>query len=183
MIRRRSMTTARWLALAASLVASAACGSGDAPTGATPTTSAATGAAAPAFDLALGGVVGLPAYASDASASLNECAPAASGGWTYLYAGGTPFLTLDLSVYSGVVTGTDPADFDLDIVAPGGRAVRVVPSGRREGAQGDGAIQLATLADGGVRIALDGEAITLEGGPASLGSTRVHLDLRCPTEP
>jgi hypothetical protein len=183
MIRRRSMIAGRPVALAAALVVIAACGSVDGPTGTTPATSDASGGAAPAFELALDGVVGLPAYASDAAASLNECAPAASGGWTYLYAGGTPFLTLDLSVYSGVMTGTDPADFDLDIVAPGGRAVRVVPSGRREGAQGDGAIELATLADGGVRIDLDGEAITLEGGPTSLGSTRVHLDLRCPAEP
>jgi hypothetical protein len=135
----------------------------------------------PVFDLALVGPVSLPTYTSDPAASLNECAPASSGGWTFMYAGGTPFLTLDLSIYAAAVAGADRDDFDLDIVASG-RAVRLVPSGRREGAQGDGVVRVEARPDGGVTIALDGTAVTLEGGPASVGDTAVHLDLDCPAE-
>jgi hypothetical protein len=134
----------------------------------------------PAFELALDGTVALPAYVSDAAASLNECAPASTGGWSYLYGGGTPFVTVDLKVYSDGTSGVDPADFDLDVVTPGAVAIRVVPSGRKEGAQGSGTVRVEPQADGGVAIVLDGEAITLQGGPGSLGRTSVHLDLRCP---
>ena len=113
---------------------------------------------------------------------LNDCSSASSGGWSYLYGGGTPFVTVDLRIYSEATSGVDPADFDLDIGAPGGMAVRVVPSGRREGAQGTGTVHVEPDASGGVAIVLDGEAVTLQGGPGSLGRTTVHLDLRCPAE-
>jgi hypothetical protein len=156
----------------------AACG-GE-PTSAPPSPSPTASGAQPTFELVLDGAVDLPAFPSDPSASLNECAPASSGGWTYTYAGGTPFLTLDLSVYSPATTGANPSDFDLDIVAPGSRAVRVVPSGRREGVQGDGTIHIEPRPDGGVTISLDGSAVTLVGGPASIGTTTVHLELDCP---
>jgi len=176
------MTPATARPVLAILVVLGAVGACTGPSGNPSPTPAPAAGSAPSFELALGGAVALPAYASDAGASLNECSPADSGGWTYLYAGGTPFLTVDLSVYSAAATGADPSDFDLDIVAPGAQAVRVVPSGRREGSQGDGSVRIESAADGGVRIALEGEAVTLSGGPASVGSTTVHLDLRCPAE-
>ncbi len=155
--------------LAAAAALAGACGGP--PPGARPVATPSPALTGPqaVFDLALAGAVALPTYTSDPAASLNECAPASSGGWTFMYAGGTPFLTLDLSVYSAAVSGADPADFDLDIVASGSPAVRLVPSGRREGAQGEGAVRIEARPDGGVTIALDGTAVTLDGGPASVG--------------
>lgn len=137
----------------------------------------AGGAAKPSFELTLGGVVELPAYASDAAAALDVCDQSAGGGWTYMYAGGDPFLSLDLSLYTGAVDGATPSDFDLDIGAPTGQ-VRLVPSGRREGAKGDGTARI--VRDGGaVRIDIEGSATTMvDGGDA--GDTTVALVLRCP---
>ena len=161
----------------------AACGG--APAGAasasSPSPAAAAGTAVkPDFDLVLDGAVELPGYASDRAAGLNSCDQATSGGWTYLYGGGSPFVTVTASIYSAVTDGSNPSDFDLDISAPGGRAVRLVPSGRKEGAQGTGTATITSLDGGGVTIQIDGSAVTLEGGPASKGDTEVHLTLRCP---
>ena len=52
----------------------------------------------PEFDLTLDGSVELPAYRSDAAAGLNSCAEATSGGWTYLYGGGSPLVTVTVSI-------------------------------------------------------------------------------------
>jgi hypothetical protein len=157
-------------------------GCGSVPPSTAPSANATARAAQPVFELALDGAVHLPSFPSDPLASLNECAPASSGGWTYTYAGGTPFLTLDLSIYSPATTGANPSDFDLDILAPGSRAVRVVPSGRREGVQGDGMVHVEPRADGGVTISVVGSAVTLVGGPASIGTTSIHLELDCPAD-
>lgn len=133
------------------------------------------------FALTLGGAVPLTDYHSDPAASRNDCAPSSSGGWTYEYAGGDPFVVLSLSIYSGVMGGTTPSDFDLDIVAPGGQAVRLVPAGRREGAKGEGAATVIP-APGGIRINVDGDSVSLRNG-ADLGGTSVALAIDCPGEP
>lgn len=139
--------------------------------------SVASSAAKPSFELTLGGTVDLPAYASDRAASLDSCAKGKSGGWSYLYAGGDPFLSLDLTVYPGVVHGDAPSDFDLDIGAPTGQ-VRLVPSGRREGIKGAGNARLEQDGDA-VKITIDGSARTMVDG-ANTGDTTVDLVIHCP---
>ena len=100
-----------------------------------------------------------------------------SGGWSYLYAGGDPFLSLDLTVFPGVVQGDAPSDFDLDIGAPTGQ-VRLVPSGRREGVKGAGTARLEQDGDA-VKITIDGSARTMVDG-ANTGDTTVDLVIHCP---
>lgn len=167
--------------LAALALACAGC-AGAASSSTTPTpTGTATGTAGvpkPSFELALAGIVTLPGYASDGSAGLSSCERSKGGGWTYLYAGGTPFVSVDLSVYSGALDGDAPSDFDLDIGAPAGQ-VRLVPSGRREGAKGTGTAVVDQTADT-VRITIKGSATTMvDGGTA--GATTVDLVLHCPS--
>ena len=131
----------------------------------------------PSFTLTLGGTVDLPRYASDDAASLHSCAKGASGGWTFLYAGGDPFVSLDLNLYAGVIDGGSPSDFDLDIGAPTGQ-VRLVPSGRREGAKGTGTARLEQV-EGAVRITIDGSARTMSDS-TDTGDTTVDLVIDCP---
>lgn len=139
--------------------------------------SPASAAAKPSFELTLGGTVDLPSYASDRAASLDSCAKGSSGGWSYLYAGGDPFVSLDLTVFPGVVDGGTPSDFDLDIGAPTGQ-VRLVPSGRREGVKGTGTAKLVQDGDA-VKITIDGSARTMVDG-SNTGDTKVDLVIHCP---
>ncbi len=169
--------------LAALTIVIVGCG-GTTPAGSTAATvapstavTAASDAAKPSFELTLGGTVDLPAYASDHAASLDSCAKGSSGGWSYLYAGGDPFVSLDLTVFPGVVQGDTPSDFDLDIGAPSGQ-VRLVPSGRREGAKGTGTASLVQDGDG-VKITIDGSARTMVDG-SNTGDTTVDLVIHCP---
>ena len=131
----------------------------------------------PTFHLTLDGIVRLPDYASDDSASLAICEPVRAGGWTYMYAGGTPFVSVELSVYSGAADGRVPSDFDLDIGAPAGQ-VRLVPSGRREGAKGTGTAVVEET-DSSVTIIVNGSATTMRDG-SNAGGTTIDLTLTCP---
>ena len=131
----------------------------------------------PSFRLTLAGATVLPTYASDTAASLDTCEPAKGSGWTYLYAGGTPFVSVDLRLYSGAADGGVKSDFDLDIGAPAGQ-VRLVPSGRREGAKGTGTAIIEER-DHAVTITVRGTATTMVDGSDS-GATTVELILDCP---
>src|SRR6476660_1018860 len=78
---------------------------GGTPQGGTSATAAGASAAAsavseartPSFELTLAGASHLSSYASDHAASLASCTTGSSGGWSYLYARGNPFLSLDLT--------------------------------------------------------------------------------------
>jgi hypothetical protein len=131
----------------------------------------------PSFRLTLAGATVLPTYASDTSAALDFCEPAKGPGWTYMYAGGTPFVSVDLRVYSGAADGGLQSDFDLDIGAPAGQ-VRLVPSGRREGAKGNGTAIIEEREDT-VTITVRGTATTMIEG-SNVGETKVDLILDCP---
>jgi hypothetical protein len=132
---------------------------------------------APSLHLTLDGVVRLPDYASDDAAALATCEPIDAGGWAYMYAGGTPFVSVELSVYAGAADGRAPGDFDLDIGAPAGQ-VRLVPSGRREGAKGTGTA-VVEHSDRGVTITVNGSARTMQDG-SNAGDTTIDLTLTCP---
>jgi hypothetical protein len=174
------MPRTRVILVALALACAGCAGAASSSTTPTPTGTATgtAGAPKPSFKLALAGIVTLSGYASDNSAGLSSCERSKGGGWTYLYAGGTPFVSVDLSVYSGALDGEAPSDFDLDIGAPAGQ-VRLVPSGRREGAKGTGTAVVEQVADA-VRITIKGSARTMvDGGTA--GDTKVDLVLRCPS--
>jgi hypothetical protein len=141
------------------------------------TSTGTVGSAGPSFSLTLAGATVLPTYASDTNASLDFCEPAKGRGWTYMYAGGTPFVSVDLRVYSGAADGGLQSDFDLDIGAPAGQ-VRLVPSGRREGAKGTGTAIIEERQDT-VTITVRGTATTMAGG-SNVGDTEVELILACP---
>lgn len=160
-------------------VVCAGCAGGQA-TPAEPDGSTATGTVAvagPSFRLTLTGATALPTYASDTSAALDSCEPGKGRGWTYLYAGGTPFVSVDLRVYSDAADGGQQSDFDLDIGAPAGQ-VRLVPSGRREGAKGKGTATIEER-DDAVTITVRGSATTMLEG-SNVGETEVELILDCP---
>ena len=168
------------LVVIAGLVSGCMSGGGGGTDAAAPSAVASTAVATevPTFDLVLDGVVDLPAYASDRAASLNTCAQSDSGGWSYLYGGGSPFMTLELSIFSGVISGTNPADFNLDVDTQGS-VVRVVPSGRREGPKGTGAASIVSTADE-VVITIEGSSITRRGSAVDHGATDVALTVHCP---
>ena len=66
-----------------------------------PTTSPASVASADnraTFDLTVTGGPGAGTYTADPATSLNTCRRSSTGVWTLLYAGGTPFVNLDLVV-------------------------------------------------------------------------------------
>ena len=130
------------------------------------------------FDLMLDGVVDLPSYQSDRAAGLNTCARSKTGGWSYLYGGGSPFVAVDLSIFSGVMTGSNPSDFNLGIDVRDS-AVRVVPSGRLEGAKGTGTASVMTTADE-IVITIEGSSITRQGSAVDHGATDVALTVHCP---
>jgi len=167
--------------LLATMLVAACAGSPASPAPSSAPSAAVAGTAAkPDFDLTLDGTVELPTYTSDKAAALNFCSQATSGGWSYSYGGGDPFVTLNVSIYSLVTDGSNPSDFDFEVVAPDTRTVRLVASGRKEGVQGVGTATVSTTDDGGTLIQIDGSGVTLQGGPRSKGDTEVHLTLRCP---
>ena len=108
------MTSPRRAIVAAILVTLASAGCGAAPSG--PPASVAVGArpvtAGPTVDLTLAAVPGgagiadAGVYASDPAANLNHCTQTSEGFWRVLYAGGDPWVSVDVLVgASAVATG------------------------------------------------------------------------------
>jgi hypothetical protein len=52
----------------------------------------------PSFELRVAGGPGTGTYTTDPATSLNLCTHAADGSWRYLYAGGDPFVNLDVLI-------------------------------------------------------------------------------------
>ena len=52
----------------------------------------------PTFDLTVAGGPGTGTYTEDPATTLNVCTHASDGSWRYLYAGGTPFVNLDVLI-------------------------------------------------------------------------------------
>jgi hypothetical protein len=65
---------------------------------ATPVAPAAATASRPTMDLRITGGPGAGTYTTDTTSSLDLCTRAPDGSWRLLYAGGTPFVHLDLLV-------------------------------------------------------------------------------------
>ena len=77
---------------------------------------------------------GAGSYAGDPTASLNLCSQAADGSWRYLYAGGSPYGSLDLLIGSNADQIGASDDVAAEIEA-GGTYVRFDPSVIRGGDQ------------------------------------------------
>jgi hypothetical protein len=84
------------------------------------------------FDLSLAGGPGTGTYAADPATSLNLCTHAVDGSWRYLYAGGDPFLNLDLLIGPEAATLDGISDVAAEIYAGPGY-VRFDPSILRGG--------------------------------------------------
>ena len=54
-------------------------------------------------------------FASDPSASLNSCRRTSDGSWRALYAGGDPWVAIDLLLGTGVAEGAPSEDLSLEI--------------------------------------------------------------------
>ena len=86
----------------------------------------------PSFELIMAGSPGAGTYTNDPATSLNLCARAADGSWRYLYAGGSPFVNLDVLVGAGAETPEGSARVAAEIYAGPGY-VRFDPAIMRGG--------------------------------------------------
>ena len=89
-----------------------------------PSTSVANGGGAvqvttmrPSLDLTITGGAGAGSYVSDPSSSLNLCTRARDGSWRMLYAGGTPWISVDLLVGPHAADAGRATDLALEISA------------------------------------------------------------------
>ena len=112
-------SSAQWLApVAAALVSLSlmACAAG---TPATPAPAVAT-PAKPSFDLTITGGPAAGTFASAPAASLNICTRLDDGGWRALYAGGEPWLSMDLHLGPRINEAAHASDVALEITAGSG---------------------------------------------------------------
>ena len=71
----------------------------------------------PTFDLAIDGGPAAGTFSVDQAASLNTCSHAADGTWRWLYAGGTPWVSIDLLVGARAAEPAHASDVALEITA------------------------------------------------------------------
>jgi hypothetical protein len=69
----------------------------------------------PTLDLTITGGQGAGSYVSDPSSSLNVCSRATDGSWRVMYAGGEPWLSVDLLVGSHAAEAGRASDLALEI--------------------------------------------------------------------
>jgi hypothetical protein len=86
----------------------------------------------PTFELTVGGGLGAGTYTADPDTSLNLCTHASDGSWRYLYAGGDPFVNLDLLVGPGAGQAGGASEVAAEIYAGPGY-VRFDPAIMRGG--------------------------------------------------
>lgn len=108
---RIRMVRQRQISLVLVVAALTACGGV-----ATPTTSPGPGSDRKAtLQLEVAGGPAAGSYVSDPAATLNLCSENAGGGWRALYAGGDPWMSVDLSVGSQVGEPGHASDAALEI--------------------------------------------------------------------
>jgi hypothetical protein len=86
----------------------------------------------PSFELRITGSPGEGVYVTDSSTSLNLCSQAPDGSWRLLYAGGEPFVNLDLLVGAGALRPGGSSNVAAEIYAGAGY-VRFDPAVLRGG--------------------------------------------------
>jgi hypothetical protein len=145
-----------------------------------PTPSIAPSPSRPTFELRITGGPGEGVYTADPATSLNSCRRADNGSWSLLYAGGTPFVNMDLVVGSGVegAGGSNRAALEL-YAGPG--YLRFDPAALRGGdPPGRSSATVEVRPEpGGTTLVVD--ATTPDRTSGNDGApVEVHLSVTCP---
>jgi len=103
----------------------------------------------PSLQLKITGGPGAGSYVSDPSSSLNLCSRATDGSWRALYAGGDPWISVDLLVGSRAAEPGRASDLALEISA--GAAYLWIDQGKFRGGDAPGRSRAAVVirSDGG----------------------------------
>lgn len=135
----------------------------------------------PSFELRVTGGPGEGVYTADPATTLNSCRRAENGSWSLLYAGGDPFVNVDLVVGSGVdETGTSNR-VGMELYAGPGY-LRFDPAQLRGGDRPGRSTATVAVRDEPDRTTIVVTATTPDGTTASDEATvQVHLTVTCPT--
>jgi hypothetical protein len=172
------MRTTRLFGLPAILLVASlgvGCGTAATPAPPSPTPTPTSAGGAPEFTIELTGSV-QKTLKSAPGAVTADCTTPATGPWTVLYLGGSPFVSLDLRIYQGAATPPRSKDFDLDVDAGENGHFPMPLSGREQGDHG--ATGTITVARAGSEWSIDvaGKPFNRDGStPPSLA-----LHLTCP---
>ena len=134
----------------------------------------------PSLELEITGGPGAGSYVSDPSSSLNLCTRAADGSWRALYAGGVPWISVDLLVGSRAAEPGRASDIALEISA--GSAYLWIDQGKFRGgdAPGRSSAKVAIRSDGGsTTFEVTATSPNRSGGEDG-ASSDVALTLTCP---
>ena len=115
------------------LVLAACAGTGSAAQPTPPASAAATAAPAkPTVEFGLSGSFGKQTFTADPTSSLDTCTHNADGSWRLLYAGGTPWITIDMLVGAQASEPAHANQVAVEIEVPG-TYVRLDPAPIRLG--------------------------------------------------
>jgi hypothetical protein len=147
---------------------------------AAPAGASAAAASRPSLDLTITGGQGAGSYVSDPSSSLNVCTHTKDGSWRLLYAGGSPWLAVDLLVGPHAAEAGRAGDLALEISA--GTAYLWIDQPKFRGGDAPGrSTATVTLRSDGGNTTFDVAATTPNRTPAGDGvSTGVALTVVCP---
>jgi hypothetical protein len=170
------VTTLAGLAIVG-IIATGCAGTGVA---AAPAAASVAAAARPSLDLKITGGLAPGSYVADPSASLNYCSHTKDGTWRVLYAGGKPWLAVDLLVGPHAADAGRAGDLALEISAGPAYLWIDQPKFRGGDAPGRSKATVALRADG-AGMAFDVTATTPNRTPDGDGvSTDVALTVVCP---
>jgi len=174
--------SASFAALAVVAVILAGCGqaAGAAPIAMTPDTASPAARARPTFELTITGGGAAGSYAADPTTSLNSCALSATGVRTLVYAGGDPWVAIDLVLGAQIAEPGHASDVALEL------SIKTdylwLDTGQMRGGDAPGRSRATVSvkpADGTVRYAID--ASTPYRTPDGDGLTAtIALMLVCP---
>ena len=182
MFRFRAPMSASIVAIALLAAALAACGG---PAGQNPGSGASSTATAaperqPVLALEVKGGPAAGSYASSPASTLNICTRQEDGSWRALYAGGEPWLSLDLHVGPGIGQPGHESDVALEITA--GTGYLWIDQGGFRGGDPPGRSQVAArsaTASGTVTFTID--ATTPNRTPGGDGAvSTIAMTLACP---
>jgi hypothetical protein len=142
--------------------------------------SVATAAKRATFDLTVTGGPAAGTYAADPATSLNSCRRSSTGVWTLLYAGGDPFVNLDLVVAAtaGQPGGSDAVALELS-AGPG--YLRFDPTAMRGGDPKGRSSAHGEIEPGAGSTTMTVDATTPDRTSGADGApVRVQLTVTCP---
>ena len=137
------------------------------------------GPSKPTFELTVSGGPGTGTYSADPGTSLNLCTHAADGSWRYLYAGGDPFVNLDLLVGPMAGQADGSSDVAVELYAGPGY-LRFDPGILRGGdAKGRSTATIAVSTTAGVTtFAITATTPNMDNN--EVGTVDVDMTVTCP---